>query len=176
MPYDINNLTEWSDGFIEFVVLSEPEDITFEYVNQERIDNAIKQNYSEEDMKIVYNEARQNMTFPQVAIQIENIFYEKEGANLKEYNKIWLAVDALIHSECFVPGARFAAFVQFMNDPYSPMDLYIDSYIYYIDEDENLIPFTDNPSLMQYGGYSLEKMAELALKAEAEIKSRIETE
>lgn len=171
MPYDINNLTEWSDGFIEFVVLSEPEEVTFEYVNQERIDNAIKQNYSEEDMKIVYNEARQKMTYPQVSILIENIFFEKEGANLKDYDKIWLAVDALKHSESFIPGARFAAYVQFMDDPYSPVDLFIDSFFYYIDENNNLIPFTDDPSLMQYGGYSLEKMAELTLTAEAKLKS-----
>lgn len=156
MPYDINNLTEWSDGFIEFVVISEPEDVTFEYNNQGS------------DFR------GQKMTFPQIAIQIESIFYEKEGANLKEYDKIWLAVDALNHPESFIPGARFAAYVQFMDDPYSPVDLFIDSFFYYIDENENLIPFTDDPSLMQYKDYSVEKMADLTVEAAAAIKANVE--
>ncbi len=163
MPYDVENMAEWSVGFIEFVVLSEPEEITFEYVNQASIDEAIEQNYSEEDMEMVYNEAIRDMTFPRVSIKVENVFYEKEGVDLDEYDEMWLTVDALKYSESFVPGARFAAYVEIMDDPYSSIELYIDSYIYYIDENDNLVPFTDDPSLVQYGGYSLEKMAKLTL-------------
>lgn len=171
MPYDVENLVEWSEGFIEFVVLSEPEEITYEYINQGAIDEAIENGYSEEDLEAVKKMAIDTHTFPRISIQIENVFYEKKGVDLRQYDELWLAVDALRYSESFVPGARFAAYVEIMDDPYSPIELNIDSFIYYIDENDNLVPFTDDPSLMQYGGYSVKEMAELTLAAEAKLKS-----
>lgn len=178
MPYDVKNLAEFSQGFIEFVVLSEPKEITYEYVDQKSIDDAIAQNYSEEDMEIIYREAMHNHTVPCVPIRIENVFYEKEGCELAQYDEIWLYGTAGAHQESFVQGARFAAYVEIMamDDPNIskdvPVDLYINSYIYYIDENDNLIPFTDDPSLMQYEGYSVEEMADLVFGAAEKIKER----
>ena len=179
VSFSYEDMTEWSEGFIEFVVLSEPEEVTFEYVNQTAIDDAIAQGYSEEDMKIVYNDAIQEFNVQYISIQTENVFYEKEGRNLNQYDKLWLFGDATIYTESFVPGARFAAFVEIMEeDPGIPKDidlnLFINSYIFYIDENDNLIPFTDNPNLMQYKDYSVEKMADLTVEANAAIVARTE--
>lgn len=179
ISFSYEDMTEWSAGFIEFVVTSEPEEITFEYVNQTAINDAIAQGYSEEDMKIVYNNATQEFKVPFAYIQTEDVFYEKEGLNLDQYDKLWLFGDAEIYAESFVPGARFAAFVEIMEeDPGIPeeidLDLFINSYIFYIDENDNLIPFTDNPNLMQYKDYSVEKMADLTVEAAAAIKARAE--
>ncbi len=176
MPYDIEDMTEWTEGFIEFVVLSEPEEISFEYVDQAAIDEAIEQNYSEEDMEAVREMAISTYSFPCVSIRIENVLSEKEGRDLNEYNEIWLLGDAATHPESFVPGARFASYVKIMESDTSPVELYVNSYIYYIDENEELVPFTDDPSLVQYKGNSVEKMTELTLNAEAAVKARLEVE
>lgn len=165
MPYDVEDMAEWTEGFIEFVVLSGPVETSFEYVDQASIDEAIEQNYSEEDLNAIVEMATSTYTFPHISIQIENILSEKEGSNLSKYDKIWLLGDASNHSESFVPGARFAVFVKTMESDATPVELIINYYIFYIDENDTLVPFTDDPSLMQYEGYSLEDMAELTVAA-----------
>ena len=174
LPYDLEDMTEWTEGFIEFVVLSEPVETSFEYVDQESIDEAIEQNYSEEDLNAVIEMATSTYTFPHISIQIENVLSEKEDSNLSNYDEIWLLGDAANHSESFVPGARFAAYAKIKESNATPVDLFINYYIFYIDENDNLIPFTDDPSLMQYKDYSVEKMADLTVEAAAAIKADVE--
>lgn len=174
VSYTLEDMTDWTLGFIEFTVLSEPEEITFEYVDQASIDEAIEQNYSEEDIDAIREMSTSTYTYPKTSIQVENVISEKEGCNLKEYDEIWLLGDAAKYSGSFVPGARFAAYVETMESGATPVDLYVNYYIFYIDENDNLIPFTNDPSLMQYKDLSVEKMADLTLEAKAAIEARSE--
>lgn len=174
VPYSVDFLAKRGFALIEFVVTSEPEDITYDYYAEYLVDAAIEHNYSEDALEAVKKEATKTITNSKVSIKINNVIHEGNYNDVNSYDEIWLLGDASLYKESFVPDARFIAFAEVNLEGKTPVELFINDYIFYIDKNENIIPFTDDPSLMQYKDYSVEKMADLTVEAAAAIKADAE--
>ena len=174
LPYDAATLMEWGHGLIEFVVTSEPEEVTYEYCEDYLLDVYLPENYTEEEYEEAVSKATKTYTGNKCKIKIADVISNGQNGNISDYDELWIYGDAGMYLESFVPGARFLAYVDVMNDEQSPVKLYVTSYLFYIDAEDNVVPFTDDPSLMQYNGESVSEMSEISLAAEASYKAQLE--
>ena len=174
LPYDAATLMEWGHGLIEFVVTSEPEEVTYEYCEDYLLDVYLPENYTEEEYEEAKKKATETRSVNKISIKITDVVSEGIYGDLSGYEELWLRGDAGVYPESFVPGARFLAYVEVQNDIQSPIELHVTDYIFYIDSKEKVVPFTDDPSLMQYNGESVSEMSEISLAAEASYKSQLE--
>lgn len=86
--------------------------------------------------------------FAVVPVSIDKIIFQKEGVDISQFDEIWLlgAMDG--YQDSFIKGGRFIAFATVIDktDPEFkdvPMDLSISKEVFFVDENEKLVPFFD---------------------------------
>lgn len=174
LPYTVEDLVNYGLALIEFVVTSEPQEVTYEYCEQYLLDLYLPENYTEDEYEEAKKQATETRTVDKVSIKITNVVLKGEYGDVSSYDELWLRGDAGVYPESFVPGARFLAYVEVQNDEQSPIELHVTDYLFYIDSKEKAVPFTDDPSLIQYNGESVSEMSKISLTAEASYKARME--
>lgn len=86
--------------------------------------------------------------FAVVPVSIDKIIFQKEGVDVSQFDELWLLGAMNGYQESFVKGGRFIAFATVLDksDPEFkdvPMDLSISKEVFFVDENEKLVPFFD---------------------------------
>lgn len=153
---------------IEFTVSGDYTTKEYSYVDQRAVDAAIAEGLTGEDLEREKAFATLDMNLIGVPIKIEDVIFEDDNANVLENDTIWLVGDLSKHAESFPENSRFVAFAV-MNDSEIPIDFMVtNNCLFYIDENECLVPFFEDQLFNGFVGISLEEFKAKAIEARTE--------
>lgn len=104
----------------------------------------VEQEVSYEDLNITPH----TVQYTVIPINIDKIVFQNENIDVSQFKEVWLPIMFSGYRDSYVKGGRFLAFASVVNHSETgfediPMDFYIGGKVFYIDENEKLVPFFD---------------------------------